>query len=148
MLAALSGIDSFKQKSSLKSWVYSIALNKSKDFIKYKLRKKRAGKIVVLFKSEEENHPTFELVNFVHPGVQLEQKEDMDFLFKAINSLPENQKTALILAKIDHRSQKEIAGIMGVSPKAAESLLSRAKANLKTNLSLEGILIYKKNERS
>jgi RNA polymerase sigma factor (sigma-70 family) len=68
----------------------------------------------------------------------------MDIIFTAINQLSENQKTAIILAKFDKIPQKEIADIMGLSLKALESLLNRAKSNLKEYLEGEGILVLKK----
>lgn len=58
----------------------------------------------------------------------------MQQLLQQINQLPEQQKTALILTKIEDRSQQEVAEIMGLSVKAVESLLSRAKNNLKKYL--------------
>ena len=60
----------------------------------------------------------------------LEQKESLKILFGHINDLPSNQKTALILSKIEQQSQKEIAQIMNISSKAVESLIQRAKENL------------------
>jgi RNA polymerase sigma factor (sigma-70 family) len=53
---------------------------------------------------------------------------------KEINELPSNQKTALILKAIDGLSQKEIAEILKLNIKAVESLLTRARINLKIKL--------------
>ena len=69
--------------------------------------------------------------DFIHPGVQAENREQSAILFNAINQLPENQKTAFMLQKIQDMSQQQIAEIMELSEGAIESLLSRAKANLK-----------------
>ena len=54
----------------------------------------------------------------------------MKRIFNAINSLKSNQKTAIILHKIEHLSQQQIADIMEISPKAVESLIQRAKQKL------------------
>lgn len=70
-----------------------------------------------------------DIKSFDHPGVLLENKESLVALFVLINDLPENQKTALILNKIEHKSLAEIAEIMELSSKAAEYGL-RAKATL------------------
>jgi len=147
LLAALSALKSFRSEAALRTWVYSIAINKSKDFLKYKTRKKRFAKIISLSKKEDEPSAPIEPVNFVHPGVELESKEQMEVLFTGINQLPEKQKTALILAKLEQMSQKEIAEIMDVTPKAVESLLSRAKANLKQYLETEGIKMYQQKKQ-
>ncbi len=147
-MSALSGLKRFKNEATLKTWVYSIALNKSKDFLKYKNRKKRSGKIISINRvADGDRSEYYEPSNFVHPGIELESKEQMNILFAAINQLPENQKSALILAKLDKMPQKEIADILGLSLKAVESLLTRAKSNLKKYLEAEGVLILKKGKR-
>ncbi|MEI2709579.1 MAG: sigma factor-like helix-turn-helix DNA-binding protein [Chitinophagaceae bacterium] len=48
--------------------------------------------------------------------------------------MPNNQKTAIILTKIDGRPQQEVAEIMNMSVKAIESLLQRAKNNIANKL--------------
>jgi RNA polymerase sigma-70 factor (ECF subfamily) len=68
--------------------------------------------------------------SFNHPGVLLEQKESVELIFNHINQLPDNQKTALILYKLERKSLQEIAVIMDISTKAVESMIQRAKANL------------------
>ncbi len=148
LISALSGLNRFKNEATLKTWVYSIALNKSKDFLKYKSRKKRSGKIISINKnSNSDRAQYYEPANFIHPGIELESKEQMSILFNAINQLPDNQKSALVLAKLDKMPQKEIAEIMAVSLKAVESLLTRAKANLRKHLETEGIIVLKKTNR-
>jgi RNA polymerase sigma-70 factor (ECF subfamily) len=44
--------------------------------------------------------------------------------------LPENQKTVIVLLKIEQLSQQETAIILNLSSKAVESLFQRAKKNL------------------
>lgn len=144
LMAALNGIEKFKSESSLKTWVYRIAINKSKDAVKYRNRKKRFGKVISISESRDSRSIDVLPPNFTHPGIELESKEQMDLLFQGINGLPENQKEALILAKLEQMSMKEIASVMNTSPKAVESLLSRAKSNFKSYLDTEGIYIYKK----
>ena len=72
-----------------------------------------------------------EAINFNHPGVELEQKEAIKKIFEAINQLSDTQKTAIILLKIEGKSQNETAEIMKIHIKALESLVQRAKKNLK-----------------
>jgi len=73
-------------------------------------------------------------VEFNHPGVQLEQKERASELFAALKQLPDKQKIAFILHKVEGQSYQEVAEIMNKSLNAVEALMSRAKANLKTLL--------------
>ena len=122
-------LEKFEHKSEMSTWIYRITINKSLDFIKAKNRKKRLGVFASLF-YENTNEVKYELPSFNHPGVLLDQKESLEIIFNHINQLPDNQKTALILYKLEHQSLESIAAIMNISSKAAESLIQRAKANL------------------
>ncbi len=131
-VAVHRSLDTFKNESAISTWIYRITINRSLDYIKSKKRKKRFGFITSLFGDDgQKGHDVF---NFDHPGVQLEQKEALKNIFAIINELPVNQKTALLLSKTEQKSQAEVAEIMGVSVKAAESLIQRAKTNLAAKL--------------
>jgi RNA polymerase sigma-70 factor, ECF subfamily len=126
-----SKYNQFKAESELQTWIYRIAINECLDRIKSTKRKKRLS-IFQVFSNEQSEANAFRENN--HPGIQLEDKEAINKILSAINELPENQKTAIILKSIEGLSQKEISQIMETSEKAVESLLSRARANLKTKL--------------
>lgn len=122
-------VKNFKAEAELSTWIYRIAVTKSLDHLRAKKRKKRFGFVKSLFAADS-NSPKFEVVDFVHPGVQLENKEMAAYLFKAIAQLPENQKTAFTLSKIEVLSYQEISEVMKTSVSSVESLMFRAKANL------------------
>jgi RNA polymerase sigma factor (sigma-70 family) len=126
-------LSSFQHNSSLKTWIYRIAVNSSLDFIKARNRQKRRFLFNALRIDDEDQN--INPAHFDHPGVALEQKEAMEQIFKAINCLPDRQKTAVILLKIEHTSMAEAAEIMEISPKALESLFQRAKKKLENILS-------------
>ncbi len=119
--------------ASLKTWIYRITVNQSLDYIKSKKSKKRFGFITSLFNSTT-NEPVTEAAQLNHPGIAAEDKEELNVLLQIINSLPENQRTAIILTKIEDRPQKEVAEIMNTSVKAVESLLQRAKQTIAKKL--------------
>jgi RNA polymerase sigma-70 factor (ECF subfamily) len=121
-------LNTFKKQSSLKTWIYRMAINQSLDFIKAKKAQKR-NFLSSLFSINDSNFK-FQPSNFNHPGIELEQKEACQKIFEAINQLSDNQKTALILLKIENKSQAETAEIMNLKVKALESLFQRAKNNL------------------
>lgn len=122
-LAAHKAMDKFRNESNHSTWLYRITINKSLDFLKAKKRKKR----LFWFTTELTENDS---VEFNHPGVLIEHREETAFIFSCINELPDNQKTALILHKIEQLPLAEIAGIMNLSTKAVESLVQRAKTNL------------------
>ena len=128
-------LNTFKKQSSLKTWVYRITINQSLDFIKGKNAQKR-NFLYSIFSINDSNFK-FQPSNFNHPGIELELKEACQKIFEAINQLSDNQKTALILLKIEDKSQAETSEIMILNVKALESLFQRAKNNL-------GILLNKK----
>jgi RNA polymerase sigma factor (sigma-70 family) len=125
-------IGSFNQKSSLKTWIYKIAINKSLDYLKHKKSSKR---FFIFGRKSENELEILNYSNFEHPGIALENKESAAVLFQTINSLPENKKTAFILSKLDGLSNPEIAIIMDCTISSVESLVFRAKTALKEKLS-------------
>ncbi|MES2240705.1 MAG: RNA polymerase sigma factor [Bacteroidota bacterium] len=124
-------IGTFNNQSSLKTWIYRIVINKSLDFLKHKESQKR---FFIFGKRSENEYEIQNISNFEHPGILLENQEKSKMLFQVINELNENQKTAFILSKIDGLSNPEIASIMQLTVSSIESLLFRAKDNLKKKL--------------
>jgi RNA polymerase sigma factor (sigma-70 family) len=133
-LQLYQSLDKFKNNSSLKTWIYRITINKSLDFIKHKNSVKR---FFIFGKKSENEYEIQNVSNFEHPGILLENKENATILFKVIHELSENQKTAFILSKLDGLSNPEIAEIMQISIASVESLIFRAKANLKNILGIK-----------
>lgn len=129
-------IQQFRGDAALSTWMYRITVTKSLDFLRSKKRKKRVGIVLQLF---QHNKPVYEVPNFNHPGVVLDNKEKAALLFACIQQLSENQKTAFVLNKIEDLSYAEIAAILKISESAVDALLQRAKQNLRK-------LINKKNK--
>lgn len=126
-------INQFRGDSALSTWIYRITVTKSLDQLRTKKRKKRSGFLSSLFGND--NKPVYEPGDFNHPGVQHEKKEDAALLFKMIDQLPENQRIAFVLNKVEELSYHEIAGILKTSESAVDSLLQRAKQNLRKKIS-------------
>lgn len=122
----------FRFDSSVSTWVYRIAVNKALDFLRKQNAAKRQGVFTSLFTRSGE--VLLEPPDFHHPGIKLEQKEQAALLFRVIDTLPDKQKTAFILTQMEGLPQQEVAQIMETSRKSVESLVQRAKANLKKSL--------------
>ena len=125
---------SYKQDASVSTWIYKIAVNKSLDRLRHQKRKKRMSFLVSLFSKDNETY--IDVPHFDHPGIELEKKEKAQILFSVIDALPEQQKSAFLLSQVEDLPQKEIAVIMDVSEKAVESLIQRAKVNLRKKLEI------------
>jgi RNA polymerase sigma factor (sigma-70 family) len=122
----------FRGDSKISTWLYRIATTKALEEIRKKKTAKRFAFFTSLFGDSSE--VVYDSTDFIHPGVVLEQKENAKILFKAINQLPDNQKVAYTLSNIEGLNYHEITEIMEVSLSSVESLLFRAKANLKKSL--------------
>jgi RNA polymerase sigma factor (sigma-70 family) len=123
-------LDKFRGDSQLSTWIYRITVNRCLDFEQKKKRQKNGGLLKQIFSERAEDEP----VNFNHPGVVLDNKEKATALFKALKKLPENQRIAFTLHKIEGLPYQEIAEIMQTSLYAVESLMVRAKSGLKKML--------------
>ncbi len=123
-------VGSFREASMLSTWIYRLTVNKSLDHEKKKRRQKHGGLLRKIFVTREDDEP----VNFNHPGILLDNKERAVVLFKALKKIPEKQRIAFTLQKIEGLSNQEIAAVMNTTLFAIESLQSRAKTNLKSIL--------------
>ena len=125
-------VSSFKGDSKFSTWLYRIVISKALDHVKKKKRKKRFAFVQSLFgtASEEEIHPE----EFNHPGVLMENRERAAELFKAMQQVPDNQRIAFTLHKLEAQKHQDIAAIMNISLTAVESLIARAKGNLRKTL--------------
>jgi RNA polymerase sigma-70 factor (ECF subfamily) len=125
-------ISSFRGDAKFSTWLYRISIAKALDNEKSKRRKKRFAFIQRLFgeNGEDQYHP----VEFNHPGIVLDNKEKAGQLFKALKKIPDKQRLAFTLNKIEGLNNNEIAEIMNTSLYAVESVLARAKKNLKGEL--------------
>lgn len=125
-------VGKFKGESKLSTWIYRIATTKALESHRKKKAVKRFAFLTSLFGENDEivHHP----VEFEHPGVVFENKERAKILFVHINQLPDNQKVAFTLCNVEGLSYQEISEVMQLSLSSVESLLFRAKTNLRKPL--------------
>jgi RNA polymerase sigma factor (sigma-70 family) len=120
-------VDSFRGEAKFSTWLYRIVVTKSLDHVRKKKRKKRFAVLQTFFGEAEENS----VADFQHPGIVIEKKERANELFKALKRIPDKQRVAFTLHKLEGMSYQEIAEIMNTTLYAVESLMQRAKNNLK-----------------
>ena len=124
----------YEAKAAFTTWMYRIAVNLC---LNYQRRKK-----LLTFFSIDSNHGSEEdhqrkipdIISSERPDTDFEKKERQQFVQKAIQSLPENQRTVVILYRYQNLSYQEIADTLETSVSAVESRLFRAKLNLKKKL--------------
>jgi RNA polymerase sigma factor (sigma-70 family) len=154
-------IDGFREDANLDTWIYRIAVTVSLDHLRRRKRKQPwlrgflpgAGsglgsplrgsdrdrdldpQLDPGLLSTEEGDPWRVVERKDDPHSQLERKEDDRRLYDAIDGLPINQRTAILLHYMEGLHYDEIADVMQVSFPAVESLLFRARKNLQKKLS-------------
>lgn len=136
-------ISQFRGDSAIGTWIYRITVNKSLDLIRKRKRKKRFGWLTGLF-DEQSGRELHVISDFIHPGVQMENQEEISAIFEMMDQLPEKQKTAMVLSVMEQLSYEEISKVMDTSISSVESLLFRARQNLKKEFGKK----TKKNEIS
>lgn len=133
-IQAYQSLSRFKGDSAFSTWLYRVAVNASLNKIRKPLKSIFSQTFDSIAGSKEGADYNFNLADFENPESIIIRQEHTDWLNRALDSLPENQRTAIILSKYDDLPQKEIAGIMRISEGAVESLLQRAKKNLRERL--------------
>jgi len=132
-------VQGFRGESKVSTWIYRIATTKALENYRKRHAQKRFAFLTSLF--GDNNEVVHHSVDFEHPGIKLENKEQAKILFREINKLPENQKVAFTLCNIEGLSYQEISEVMQTSLGSVESLIFRAKTNLRKYLGD----YYKKN---
>jgi len=136
-IQAYQSLSHFKGDAAFSTWLYRIAINAS-------LNKTRESPLKMIFHKfenhrddkKEKDHPAGLIPDEEDPEKILIKNEDIEWVRKALDSLPENQRKAIVLSKYDDLSQKEIAEILNTTEGAVEALLVRAKKNLRDKLSV------------
>jgi len=137
-IQAYLSLPHFKGGSAFSTWLYRIAVNASLN----KIRKSPLKLIFQRFeniagsKNEKETYPSVSVEE--DPENILIRQEHIEWVKRSLDTLPENQHTAIVLSRYDDLSQKEIAEIMDTTEGAVEALLQRAKKNLREKLSAHG----------
>jgi RNA polymerase sigma-70 factor, ECF subfamily len=124
-------IPTFREDSKLSTWIYRIAVAKSLDEIKKQKRKKR---ITSIGKALGIDINALIVAGKQRPDRNMEENESYSELLSLMNKLPENQRIAFTLSKVEGYTNDEIAEIMQASLVAVDSLIYRAKKKLKSLL--------------
>ncbi len=134
-IQAYQSLHRFKGDSAFSTWLYRIAVNASLN----KIRKSPLKLILQRFDNstgfKNETEKYLSVSTEEDPENILIRQEHIEWVRRALDTLPENQRTAIVLSKYDDLSQKEIAEIMNTTEGAVEALMQRAKKNLREKLS-------------
>ena len=130
-----------QERARFSTWLFQIAANLCRDHAKSKATR-QARRMNSLVREREDG--STEERDFKHPGLspdnQAQMNETMAVLDRAIADLPLKLREVFILGTIDLLPHKEISSILGISPKAVEVRIYRARKTLTERLADEGIV--------
>ena len=118
LLRAWRGLGGFEGRSSLRSWLYTVATRTCLDLVDGRARRA----LPMDFGQDTEWLGPY-------PDARYEQREAVELAFvAALQHLPGNQRAALLLFEVLGFSAAEIADVMATSTASVNSALQRARA--------------------
>jgi len=128
----------FRGDSSIKNWIYRIATNTAKDFLKSRAYRE-STKQTSITETELENYDASSLSELSIVD-KISAKEMKNCILEFIHHLPVAYSSVLILSELEELSSKEIANTMNISVGTVKVRLHRGRARLKKELE-EGCMI-------
>jgi RNA polymerase sigma-70 factor (ECF subfamily) len=120
----------YEPSARLSTWLLTIARNLFLNELRYRTR----HPTVSMNASAEEGNSHFDapaVPAALHPDAALIERELQEAIDAALQKLPENQRTAIVLRRYEDLSYEEIAVLLGVSVGSVKSLLFRARTTLR-----------------
>jgi RNA polymerase sigma-70 factor (ECF subfamily) len=125
-------IHRFRGQSSLRTWIYRIAVNQARNRHRFWRRRHRADQVSL------DQHVAMhgDVFSGLGPTPErvLAQKELAERLRVALNRLPFDQRTAIVLREVDGLSYEEIAYSLQLAVGTVKSRLTRARQALRAEL--------------
>jgi RNA polymerase sigma-70 factor, ECF subfamily len=122
----------FRGQSTLRTWIYRIAVNQARNRHRFWRRRHRADQVSL--DAHVATHGEFRTGAEAGPDRVFAQKELAAQLQAALDALPFDQRTAIVLREIDGLSYDEIAYSLGVAVGTVKSRLTRARQTLRLEL--------------
>jgi RNA polymerase sigma-70 factor (ECF subfamily) len=126
-------IHRFRGQSQLRTWIYRIVVNQARNRQRWWRRRYRSSQ-VSLDQHLEQYGDHLAGRDQVAPDRMFAQKQLASRLQDALDHLPFDQRTAIVLREVDGLSYDEIAFSLGVTLGTVKSRLTRARQALRTVL--------------
>jgi len=114
---------------SLKAYLYRMARNRAYRFMRDE--RAHAEKHAILKRTSSAHRPASE-----GPDAQVDIEALTERLRGWISELPERQREALVLSRFHQLSHREIASVMGVSPRTVNNHIMRALEHLQGRIQI------------
>ncbi|HTI36931.1 MAG TPA: sigma-70 family RNA polymerase sigma factor [Vicinamibacterales bacterium] len=126
-------IHTFRGRSSLRTWIYRIVVNQARNRQRWWRRRHRSQQ-VSLDQHIQDHGDLPETTPGASPDRLLGQKQLAERIRTALDGLPFDQKTALVLRELDGLSYEEIGYSLQIAVGTVKSRLARARENLRAQL--------------
>jgi RNA polymerase sigma-70 factor (TIGR02960 family) len=132
LLAAWRGLDDFEERSSMRTWLYRIATNRSLNFLRDGSRRPQTETVRTVEPTWLEPYPDTLLEDLPDaapgPDARYEAKEAVTLAFvAALQHLPPQQRAVLVLRDVLGYRAAEAAAMLDSSETAVNSALVRAR---------------------
>ena len=125
-------LSSFRGQSALRTWIYRIVINQARNRQRWWRRRHRSSQVSL--DEHLQQCGDVESTGDVLPDRLLASKETAARIWQALDRLPFDQRTALILREVDGLRYDEIAFSLGVAVGTVKSRLTRARQSLRAEL--------------
>ena len=129
-LTVFRSIHRFRGDSALQTWIYRIVVNQARNQQRWWRRRKRADQVSLEAVFVDPPAPAAT----TSPERALDRKELRRRLWGALERLPFEQRSAVVLRELHGMRYAEIAFSLGVSIAAVKSRLARARQTLRAEL--------------
>jgi RNA polymerase sigma-70 factor (ECF subfamily) len=133
-VSAFTALASFKLESKFSTWLFTIARNLCLNEIRRRSRHPAESLDAVRPDSEDEPMRQYEDIRTFSASERMLQNELTEKIQKALEELPENQRTAILLFREQDLSYEEISEVLKCSLSATKSLMHRGRETLKQKL--------------
>ncbi len=136
-LNALRAIGKFRGDSELKTWLFRIAINESRNRFRWWKRRRRESTVSLDAPAGENERTLHDTMpgNAASPEENILNREREDALLKALNALPDIYREAVVLCDIENQSYDEIARELNVAVGTVKSRIARGREELRRKLS-------------
>lgn len=133
---AYRSLKDFRFESSVSTWIFRIAVNTCKN--RLSSAQYRRSRYMVRLDEPKETDDGAQAVEIggrsLSPSAELDRKEKGELIQEAINSLPEDQKSVVVLRDIEGLPYEEISEVTGYNLGTVKSKLARARQELREKL--------------
>ncbi|HEX7600967.1 MAG TPA: sigma-70 family RNA polymerase sigma factor, partial [Polyangiaceae bacterium] len=137
-VALLDGLDGFEERSSLKTWLFRVLVNRART------RAKKQGREVP-FDLDDEPHP--DEARFSSAGfwsgprpwseADIDHKRVLEIVRREVDRLPEAQRAVVIMRDIEGLDAKEVCNVLAIQETHQRVLLHRGRAKLRSIIEKE-----------